>query len=240
MIGTHICSGSRIGAKRAAVSLPVAALLALSACAMAPPRAGPSVMDLTGFCADAQQLISGTPLRPENVVHTDYDAFVLSKPEVRPLRTEQYVWYEDEARTRPRMISCKMKTADHIATEYGTDRVRGEGLCEDINRRTLARVLESMSAAERRRLAFDGGRRVVFDAEERTTEGPVWLEPYAFAYRGGDGALHLKAKAMRNDWLDPRYAQAPARFKGTRYCHLVAPQYLARLLRGEIAPPAGP
>lgn len=218
--------------------LAAAVLLGLAACTVAPRPTTPSVMDLTRFCADAQQLISGTPLRPENVVHTDYDAFVLSKPEVRPLRTEQYVWYEDAGRTQPRMISCKMKTADHIATEYGADQVRGEGLCEDINRRTLARVLESMSATERRRLAFDGGRRVVFDAEERTTEGPVWLEPYAFAYRGSDGALHLKAKAMRNDWLDPRYAQAPARFKGTRYCHLVAPQYLARLLRADVVPPA--
>lgn len=217
--------------------LTSAALLGLCGCVINPPRVTPSVMDLTGFCADAQQLIAGTPLRPENVVHTDYDAFVLSKPEVRPLRTEQYVWYEDEARTQPRMISCKMKTADHIATEYGAGEVRGEGLCADINRRTLERVLESMSAAERRRLAFDGGRNVVFDAEERTTEGPVWLAPYAFAYIGEDGALHLKAKAMRNDWLDPRYAQAPARFKGTRYCHLVAPQYLARLLRAEVAPP---
>jgi hypothetical protein len=224
--------------RRPPLLLSTAALLALSACAINPPRATPSVMDLTGFCADAQQLISGTQLRPENVLHTDYDAFVLSKPEVRPLRTEQYIWYEDDARTRPRMISCKMKTADHIATEYGAGQVSGEGMCESINRRTLARVLESMGAAERRRLAFDGGSRVVFDPEERTTDGPVWLKPYAFAYLGADGALHLKAKAMRNDWLDPRYAQAPARFKGTRYCHLVAPQYLARLLRAEIAPPA--
>jgi hypothetical protein len=217
--------------------LTAAALFALSACAINPPPGTPSVMDLTAFCADAQQQISGTPLRPENVVHTDYDAFVLSKPEVRPLRTEQYVWYEDETRTQPRMISCKMKTADHIATEYGADQVSAEGVCESINRRTLARVLESMGAAERRWLAFDGGSRVVFDPEERTTDGPQWLKPYPFAYLGADGALHLKAKAMRNDWLDPRYAQAPARFKGTRYCHFVAPQYLARLLRSEVTAP---
>ncbi len=214
------------------------ALLGLAACAVRPVEPSVSAMDLSGFCADAQQIISGTPLRPENVVYTDYEAFVLSKPEARPLRTQQYVWYEDEARTLPRMISCKMKTADHIAAEYGAAQVRGEGLCADVNRRTLARVLESLSAAERRRLAFDGGRRVIFDPEETTTDGPIWLQPYAFAYLGADGALHLKAKAMRNDWLDPRYAQAPARFKGTRYCHLVAPQYLARLLRGTVAPPA--
>jgi hypothetical protein len=68
----------------------------------------------------------------------------------------------------------------------------------------------------------------------------VWLKPYDIAWAGADGALHLKSKAMRNDWLDPRYADAPARFKGTRYCHLVAPEYLKRLLTGVVAAPPGP
>ena len=35
-------------------------------------------------------------------------------PAPRPLATRQYVWFEDAARTQPRMVSCKMKTADHI------------------------------------------------------------------------------------------------------------------------------
>ena len=213
---------------------------ALAAAAANPPSRDPArpaaLDDLARFCIDAQQIIAGTQLAVESVLHSDYDAFVLSKPEAQPLRTEQYVWFEDAARTQPRMISCKMKTSDHIATVYGADQTRGEGMCADINRATLQRVLASVPASERRRLAFDGGTRVVFDIEEVTTNGPEWLAPYAFAYRGGDGALHLRAKAMRNDWLDPRLAQSPARFKGTRYCHLIAPPYLARILRGEVAP----
>ena len=51
---------------------------------------------------------------------------------------------------------------------------------------------------------------------------------------GSDGALHLKSKAMRNDWLDPKLKDAPARFKGTRYCHLIAPSYLLGILRGDV------
>jgi hypothetical protein len=61
----------------------------------------------------------------------------------------------------------------------------------------------------------------------------VWLAPFALTTIGSDGALHIHSKAMRNDWLDPALARAPPQFKGTRYCHLIAPQYLARVLRGE-------
>lgn len=205
-------------------------------CATSPPAttAVPAAFDLTDFCADAQQRISGTALRPDNVLHTEYTAFVKSKPSVRPLRTEQYVWFEDEARARPKMVSCKMKTADHIATEYGAGQVAGEGECADINRATLERVLASMDSGEQRRLRFDGGARVVFEPEFRTADGPVWLAPFALTTLGSDGALHIHSLAMRNDWLDPALANAPPQFKGTRYCHLIAPQYLLRVLRGDV------
>jgi hypothetical protein len=216
------------------------AMLTLSGCATAPPSPAASnataAFDLTSFCVAAQQRISGTALRSENTLHTDYEAFVKSKPGVQPLRTEQFVWFEDDARTLPKMISCKMKTSDHIATEYGADQTRGEGQCADINRATLEGVLAAMSAAERRQLRFARGTQVVFEPEVRTTDGPVWLAPFALTTIAADGALHIHSKAMRNDWLDPALAKAPPQFKGTRYCHLIAPQYLARVLRGDVAP----
>jgi hypothetical protein len=219
---------------RAALATLVATLLCSCASTSRDLGAPPATFDLSTFCADAQQRISGTPLRADNVLHTDYEAFVKSKPGVRPLRTEQYVWFDDEARTQPKMISCKMKTSDHIATEYGADQTTGEGQCADINRATLERVLAGIGPAERRRLRFARGTQVVFEPEVRTTDGPVWLAPFALTTIGSDGALHIHSKAMRNDWLDPALAQAPPQFKGTRYCHLIAPQYLARLLRGEV------
>lgn len=192
--------------------------------------------NLDSFCIQSQADISAAKVPAIVVLHTDYDAFVQSKPAVRPLRTEQYIWYADEARTQPKMISCKMKTADHIRTEYGADAVGEEGLCSDVNRLTLNRVLASVGKRERRQLKFDAGTRVVFDADEVTDNGPIWLAPFPMASVGSDGALHLKSKAMRNDWLDPRLKDAPARFKGTRYCHLVAPSYLLGILRGDVTP----
>jgi hypothetical protein len=137
------------------------------------------------------------------------------------------------------MVSCKMKTADHLVAEYGAGAAGADIGCSGVNRLTLGRVLEAMTPAERRRLRIKP-QQVVFEEDFVTPLGPVWLEPYPMARLGDDGRLRIQSRAMRNDWLDPRYATAPPQFRGTRYCHLIAPEHLARLLRGEVAPAAPP
>lgn len=192
---------------------------------------------LAEFCSAAQQLIAATTLRPGNVVHEDYQAFVLSKPRVRPLETEQFHWYEDAARTRLKMISCKMKTTDHLRAEYGDSAARTEGLCAAVNQHSLAAALTILRRTGNGRLRYDGGRRIVFDPEELTNVGPEWLKSHEIAWEDTQGVLHVQSRAMRNDWLDPRYLKAPPQFRGTRYCHLIAPDYLQRLLTGTTPAP---
>ena len=207
----------------------------------------PPVTD-AAFCRDAQRAIVSTALGSENEVITALDAFVKSKPVVRPLQTRQYVWMEDAAAGapagaagpgRPKIVSCKMKTADHLVAEYGAGAAGADIGCSGVNRLTLGRVLAAMTPAERRRLRIKP-QQVVFEEDFVTPLGPVWLEPYPMARLGDDGRLRIQSRAMRNDWLDPRYATAPPQFRGTRYCHLIAPEHLARLLRGEVAPAAPP
>lgn len=221
------------------VTLAITALASLTAGCAALLTAGPAPMPKTtdDFCARAQAAIVGAQPIARNEVHTNLDTFVKSKPVARPLVTTQYVTRErDTPDAVPMLVSCKMKTADHLVSEYGADAAGADIGCKGVNEITLREVLASLSPEERRRLRFDGGRRVSFDEDIVTTLGPVWLESYAFARIGGDGGLHLQSKAMRNDWLDPRYLNAPAQFRGTRYCHLVAPEHLRRLLLGEVAP----
>ncbi len=221
-------------------SLIMAVLAALGAlgCAGTTPRPDmQAAWPLLEFCSDAQQLISSTALRAENIVHDDYQAFVLSKPRVRPLETEQFHWYEDAARARLKMISCKMKTTDHLRAEYGDQAAGAEGLCAAINERSLAVALASLRRGRHGKLRFDGGRQIVFDAEELTNLGTEWLKPHEIAWENAQGVLHVQSRAMRNDWLDPRYLDAPPKFRGTRYCHLIAPYYLQRLLTGASAAP---
>jgi len=177
------------------------------------------------FCVEAQAAIVNSKVPARNEIHTDAAAFTKSKPVARPLVTTQYIWPENaEPNAGPMMVSCKMKTADHLVSEYGPDAAGADIGCSGVNALTLQRVLDSMTPAERRRVLFGGGM------------GPIWLEPYAMVRVDGSGYLRLQAKAMRNDWLDPRYLAAPPQFRGTRYCHLVAPEYLRRVLLGEVKP----
>lgn len=226
---------------------PIARIVAIVAAALlvgcaAPGTGGaagavlpsPPVTD-AAFCREAQRAIVGTALAADNEVITDFEAFVKSKPVARPLQTRQFVHTEDGVPGRPRMISCKMKTADHLVTEHGAASAGADIGCSGVNRLTLERVLAAMRPAERRRLRY-APQQVVFDEDIVTTQGQVWVAPFPMARLADDGTLHIRSLTMRNDWLDPRYASAPPQFKGTRYCHLIAPEHLGRLLRGEVAP----
>ncbi|MFN5011476.1 MAG: hypothetical protein ACK5F5_09730 [Gammaproteobacteria bacterium] len=226
---------------------PIARIVAIVAAALLVDCAAPGTGGTAGavlpsppvtdaaFCREAQRAIVGTALAADNEVITDFEAFVKSKPVARPLQTRQFVHTEDGVPGRPRMISCKMKTADHLVTEHGAASAGADIGCSGVNRLTLERVLASMRPAERRRLRY-APQQVVFDEDIVTTQGQVWVAPFPMARLADDGTLHIRSLTMRNDWLDPRYASAPPQFKGTRYCHLIAPEHLGRLLRGEVAP----
>jgi hypothetical protein len=222
-----------------AMAAAASALSLLAACATpgvvhSLPAVPPGTNDQ--FCIAAQAHVTGSRVATVNRVYTDYQAFLESKPAPRPLTTRQYAWFEDDARSAPRMISCKMKTADHIRAEYGADQVGDDTSCAAVNALTLHAVLSSMTRAERGQLKFDGGRRVTFDPDLVTHSGQFWVEPFAVLALAPDGALHVKSKGLKNDWLDPRFAQQEPRFRGTRYCHLVAPEYLKRALLGDVTP----
>jgi len=217
------------------LSISVVALV-LTACSSTPIATVKLVSTSEQFCVEAQAAIVGSTIPARNDLHSDLVDFTKSKPVARPLITTQYVWPESTAlNAMPMMVSCKMKTADHLVSEYGEGAAGTDIGCGGVNALTLQRVLASMKLTERRRALFGGGKNVVIEPDIVTALGPIWLEPYAMA-RIDKGRLHLQAKAMRNDWLDPRYLTAPPQFRGTRYCHLVAPEYLRRLLLGETEP----
>ena len=188
--------------------------------------------DIVGFCADVQHVLAATAQRSDNVVYADREAFIKSKAAIRPLVTRQLVHYDEQA--RPRMISCKVKTSDMIVYEYGDGAAGHEGRCSSINRMTLASAAREFESTED---GFGVFSDVVIEPDEVGISGVNWLKPYTMLWRDDD-TLHILAKALRVDWGDPRFQKAPARFRGTHYCHLVAPSYLRRVLSGEVGVPA--
>lgn len=220
------------------VGLAVAWLTA--ACASDPPIVLPSesltVPPLEEFCVAGQRGIANTRVPISTVVHTDYAAFVQSKPEVKPLTVHQFVTYRGVGTAQPQMISCKFKSADHIRAEHGRGSAGDSASCAYLNRRTLDQVLSSLSKRERKKLKFNQGQAVLIEADEVATMGPQWLEPFEMVRTDISNTLRIKAKGMRNDWNDPKLANAPARLKGTHYCHVIAPDYLKSLLLGQAKP----
>jgi hypothetical protein len=234
-----LCSSAVFTPWRSRVAFALFVVVTVAGCAGTPAR--PALARTTAeFCITAQTAIVAAQPVARNEIHDDFTAFTKSKPVAKPLLTTQYVWRENsDPQAGPMMISCKMKTADHLIDVYGAGAAGADIGCSGVNEITLRQVLASFTAQERRQLRFDGGRGIRFETDIVTTQGPVWLEPYALATLGADGSLQLQAKGMRNDWLDPRYAEAPPQFRGTRYCHLIAPEYLRRLLLGEVEPNKG-
>jgi len=200
-------------------------------CATQPP-AGAGAPPLQDFCLEAQRVIVRTDVRPTLIVHTDFDAFVKSKAAIEPLTIQQYIWYEDDDPARPVMVSCKLKSADHLNEALGAGTSAGDGRCQDMNRLTFDRVRATLGAVNVEPVVFDPAEEVR-NAGNPGMTGPDWLKPYEMTYRDPSGVLHLRTKGFRVDWTDPQFAAMPGRFRGVQYCHLVAPEYLARLVTGK-------
>jgi hypothetical protein len=147
-------------------SPPFATLLAAAAftavacgCASQPaPIAGSP--PLAEFCLEAQRVVVRTEVKPALVLHTDFDAFVKSKAAIEPLTIQQYIWYENDDPARPVMISCKLKSADHLNEAFGPGTSAGNGRCQDMNRLTYDRVRASLGAANVEPVTFDPAEEV--------------------------------------------------------------------------------
>ncbi len=187
---------------------------------------------LAEFCLEAQRVVVRTGVTPALVLHQDFDSFVKSKAAIEPLTIHQYIWYEEDDRTRPVMVSCKLKSSDHLNEALGKGTSAGNGLCQDMNRLTYQRIRDALGAANVEPVIFDPAEEVR-NAENPGMTGPDWLKPYELTWRDESLVLHVRSKGFRVDWTDPQFAAMPGRFRGVQYCHLIAPEYLARLVTGK-------
>ncbi|HSN71973.1 MAG TPA: hypothetical protein VLT59_10700 [Steroidobacteraceae bacterium] len=225
-------------------TLPALMLVAAAASPGRLAAAAPNDFAVTDpeFCALAQQVVAGTRLAARTRVHPAYDSFIESAPLIQPLETQQYVLYEDDLRTVPLRVSCKMQTPDRLADEYGADSI-GEAStsCADVHRGIVDAVFASLTDEERA-LVRVPREQVVLAPDQSTVLMTNWIAPFDFAWFDPEGRLHLRSSALRIDWTAPLWSWTPERFRGLYYCHVIAPEFLRRLLRGEesaprIAPP---
>jgi len=196
------------------------------------PIVVPTVND---YCASAQKEIASSRVPARNVMVTDYQAFSRATPSVKPLETLQYVGYADPQRTKARMISCKLHSADRIRAEYGATAAGESTTCARLNRRTLDAVMLSLTDRQKKKMPFKGTIGVLLDPDEQATSEAQWLESFTMVQTDAGGTLRIRAKSLGGGNM--RVSSKGAAGNGRQYCHLIAPDYLKRILLGEVQLP---
>lgn len=221
-----------------ALSVALAALT-LAACVSKdeplPPWPLASIPDENQFCLEAQRVVARTEHPLSVIIHGSFDEFVKSKAVIDPPTIQQYTWHQREDENSPRMISCKLKGSDHLNEAFGPGTAGPESPCQDMNRAIYRLVAETVDETPYAVVIFDAAE-TVRNEEQPGMTGPDWLAPFAPAYLGNPGNLHIRSKGFQVGWSDPRFADAPARFRGIHYCHFLAPEYMADLLSGAVQP----
>jgi len=194
------------------------------------------VTSLTDYCAVAQKEIATSRVPARNVLVGDYQAFSRASPSVKPLETLQYIGYADQQHTRARMISCKLHSAERIRAEYGATAAGESTTCARLNRRTLDAVMSSLTDRQKKKMPFKGSVGVLLDPDEQATSEAQWLEAFTMVQTDGGGTLRIRAKSLRGDG-NMKVSAKPRAASGRQYCHLIAPDYLKRILIGEVQLP---
>src|SRR6186713_2510927 len=191
---------------------------------------------INDYCAIAQKEIAASRVPARNVLMTDWQAFSRASPSVKPLETMQYVGYADSQHTKPRMISCKLHSSERIRAEYGATAAGESTTCARLNRRTLDAVMLTLTDRQKKKMPFKGPIAVLLDPDEQAANESQWLESFTMVQTDAGGTLRIRAKSLRGD--GNRKVSSKARVtSGRQYCHLIAPDYLKRILTGEVQLP---
>jgi hypothetical protein len=185
-----------------------------------------------GFCADAQQRLAGleeseVPLGSiGETVHASRGAFGSSKASLTPLET--HAWAEAGMVTTEsgntiaisRRISCKTRSADHLAT-LGVGTAPVDLACSALNQRSLDLAWAALTPAQR--AAHDSsGTPLALAADVVEQTGVEWLTPLQDLTVSA-GAASLRAHALLVRWNDPAYQLFPETIRGVHYCTVWSP-----------------
>ena len=191
----------------------------------------------TDYCAVAQKEIASSRVPARNVMVTDYQAFARARPSVNPLETLEFVGYADPQRKQARMISCKLHSATRIRAEYGATAAGEPSSCARLNRRTLDAVLLTLTERQKKKMPFKGPVPVMLEPDQQATSEADWLESFTMVETDAGGTLRIRAKSLGGNTGSLRVSTRPNPNAAVQYCHLIAPDYLKRILLGEVKLP---
>lgn len=229
--------------KLACLATGLALILVVAGCASdsRPTVVGqPFVLpSLNEYCAIAQKEIAASRVPARNVLMTDWQAFSRASPSAKPLETMQYVGYADTQRTKPRMISCKLHSSERIRAEYGATAAGEPSSCARLNRRTVDAVMASLTDRQKKKMPFKGPVPVMLEPDLQAANEAEWLDAFTMVETDAGGTLRIRAKSLGKVTGNVRVGTRSAANGERQYCHLIAPDYLKRILTGEVQLPKG-
>jgi hypothetical protein len=194
---------------------------------------------LNDYCAIAQKEIAAARVPARNVMMNDYQAFSRATPQIQPLETMQYVGYTDAQHKQARMISCKLHSPQRIRAAYGATAAGEATSCARLNRRTLDGVMATMTEHQKKKMPFKGPVPIMLEPDLQATSEADWLEAFTMVETDAGGTLRIRAKSLGVASGNMKVSARNVPGNGVQYCHLIAPDYLKRILTGEVKLPKG-
>ena len=183
----------------------------------------------TQFCTTIQHLLANTDESPTNTIFDNMPAYRSSKPSVAPLNIYQVVTYAGDM---PIIVSCKVKTADHLRAEYGEDAAGKQRYCPEVTKITLQQAINELQ--EQNPEAAATAETFVVEETEPYATGQSYLSDFEPTYRDTDGSIHINTPGLQTDWENWIFWLLPNRLRGQTYCHLPTVDYLKAIATDEM------
>ena len=188
----------------------------------------------SAFCETVQEVLANTDIsqfESQNTVFDNMDDYRASKPSVNPLNTYQVVYYEG---SMPIVVSCKVKTADHLIAEYGEDAAGKQRYCPEISRLVVEQAAVELEADNPEAAA--AARAIVIEPTEPYATGQSYLSDFQSITRTADGGLSIFSPGLQTDWENWMFWIMPDRIRGQTYCHLPTVEYVKAVVTGQLEP----
>jgi hypothetical protein len=185
-----------------------------------------------GFCVAVQKILGNTDIEGNNEIFDNMPDYRASKPSPNPLMIYQVVTYDEAG---PIVVSCKVKTVDHLQTEYGEEAAGPQVFCPTVTTMLRAQAVAELKA-EGNADAASVAEAFVIDDTEPHLMGSDYLSDFQPVYTDEDGAIHLASPGLQSEWDSWISYVMPDRFLGQTYCHLPTADYIKRIAKGEAEP----
>jgi hypothetical protein len=184
------------------------------------------------FCVAVQKIVANTEITGTNEIFSNMPDYRHSKPSPNPLMIYQVVTYDDVG---PIVVSCKVKTVDHLQAEYGEDAAGPQVYCPAVTGIVRAQAVAELKA-EGNAEAAAAAEAFVLDNNEPYLMGSDYLSDFQSIYVGEDGAVHVASPGLQSNWDSWISYIMPDRLLGQTYCHLATADYMKRVAKGEAEP----